>query len=96
MRNRLTSIGIMCLIVIGGFAGFITLESDVASVGTIIYVGSGAGNDSATINGGISLASDGDTVYVYGGTYIENVIVDKTINLTGENRDKTIIDGGGS
>ncbi len=60
-----------------------------------MYVGSGPGNDSATINGGIGLASPGDTVFVYSGTYVENVVVDKTLNLTGENRDTTIIDGGG-
>lgn len=61
-----------------------------------IYVGSGPGNDSATIQGGINLASAGDTVFVWGGTYYENVVVDKPINLTGEDRETTIIDGGGS
>ncbi len=66
------------------------------SAPTTIYVGSGMGNDSATINGGISLAQPGDTVYVYNGTYNENVVVGKTINLTGENRNTTIIDSGGS
>jgi len=30
---------------------------------------------------------------VYNGTYYENVIVNKTINLTGEDRDGIIIDG---
>jgi len=39
---------------------------------------------------------DGSTVYVYSGTYYENVVVDKTINLIGEDRNSTIIDGGGS
>ncbi|UCE36282.1 MAG: right-handed parallel beta-helix repeat-containing protein [Thermoplasmata archaeon] len=65
------------------------------SATNVWYVGSGFGNHSGTINGGISLASDGDTVFVHSGTYYENVIVDKTINLTGEDRDSTIIDGGG-
>ncbi|UCE39245.1 MAG: right-handed parallel beta-helix repeat-containing protein [Thermoplasmata archaeon] len=58
-------------------------------------MGSGFGNDSATINGGIGLAIDGDTVFVHSGTYYENVIVDKTINLTGEDRDTTIINATG-
>jgi parallel beta-helix repeat protein len=95
MGNRAISIIIAGLIVISGFLGFVTFESDVVSAGTTWYVGSGPGNNSATINGGIGLASPGDTVFVYSGTYIENVVVDKTINLTGENRDTTIIDGGG-
>jgi parallel beta-helix repeat protein len=95
INNRIISIGILCLLVFGGFVSFITFESDVVSAVTI-YVGSGAGNNSVTINGGIALTNPGDTVYVYSGTYNENVVVDKTINLTGEDREITIIDGGGS
>jgi len=38
----------------------------------------------------------GHTIYVKNGTYYENVDVDKTINLTGEDRNSTIIDGGGN
>jgi parallel beta-helix repeat protein len=94
MGNKTISIIIASLIVISGFLGFIAFNSDVVSAGSIIYVGSGIGNDSATINVGIGLASPGDTVFVYSGTYVENVVVDKIINLTGENRDTTIIDGG--
>jgi len=37
--------------------------------------------------------SDGDTIYVYNGTYCENVIVNKSINLVGENRESTIVNG---
>ena len=45
------------------------------------------------IQDGIDNASDGDTIFVYSGTYYENVIVDKTVDLTGEDRNSTIIDG---
>ncbi|UCF07629.1 MAG: right-handed parallel beta-helix repeat-containing protein [Thermoplasmata archaeon] len=38
----------------------------------------------------------GHTVEVASGTYHENVVVNKSINLTGEDRDTTIIDAGGS
>ncbi|UCE38084.1 MAG: right-handed parallel beta-helix repeat-containing protein [Thermoplasmata archaeon] len=93
MKNRLISIGIVCLLVISGFLGFVTFETYVVNAGNTLYVGSGVGNDSATIQGAIDIANDGDTVFVYSGTYIENIIVDITINLTGENRDTTIIDG---
>jgi parallel beta-helix repeat protein len=48
-----------------------------------------------TIQEGINNASTGNTVFVYSGIYYENVVVDKTIKLIGENKDNTIIDGGG-
>ena len=48
------------------------------------------------IQDAIDAAADDDTVFVYSGTYFENVIVDKTIDLIGEDRDTTIVDGGDS
>lgn len=41
----------------------------------------------------INAANQGDTIYVKTGTYYENVIVNKTVSLTGENKYSTIIDG---
>ena len=45
------------------------------------------------IQDGIDTASDDDTVYVYSGIYYENVVVAKSIELIGEGRDTTIVDG---
>ena len=45
------------------------------------------------IQDAIDNAYDDDTVFVYNGTYYENVVVDKSIDLIGENRDITVIDG---
>ena len=39
---------------------------------------------------------NGHTIEVDAGTYYENVFVNKSLTLIGENRDTTIIDGGGS
>jgi len=47
-----------------------------------------------TIQEAIDNASAGNRIYVYNGTYNENVIVNKTIDLIGEDKNNTIIDGG--
>jgi len=70
-------------------------DAVLGSGGDIIYVGSGPGNDSATIHGGIALANPGDTVYVYNGTYSENVVVNKQVNLVGESKEGVIVDADG-
>jgi len=67
------------------------------SRGDILYVGgSGPGNYSK-IQDAIENASDGDTVFVYDDSspYYENVVVNKSITLVGEDKETTIIDGGG-
>jgi parallel beta-helix repeat protein len=63
--------------------------------GIILYVGGNGPNNYTTIQGAIEDASDGDTVFVYDDSspYYENVVVDKSINLRGEDRDTTFIDG---
>jgi parallel beta-helix repeat protein len=63
--------------------------------GNILYVGgSGPGNYSK-IQDAINASTDGDTVFVYNDSspYYENIIVNKSINLIGEEKNSTIIDG---
>jgi len=63
--------------------------------GNTLYVGgSGSGNYS-TIQEAIDDASDNDTVFVYDDSspYYENIFIDKSINLIGEDRNTTVIDG---
>ncbi|MCD6572467.1 MAG: right-handed parallel beta-helix repeat-containing protein, partial [Thermoplasmata archaeon] len=98
----------MLLLVLGILiAGFIIInikngfdiskaEAQPSGGGNVLYVGGIGANNYTKIQDAIDNASDGDTIFVYNGTYYENVIVNKTINLIGGNRNRTIIDGGGS
>jgi parallel beta-helix repeat protein len=58
-----------------------------------LYVGgSGAGNYTK-IQDAIDNASYGDSIFVFNGIYYENLQVNKSISLLGENQTSTIIDG---
>ncbi len=76
--------------------GIITKESNPPiSDGNTLYVGGYGPNNYSMIQDGIDAANAGDTVFVYDDSspYYENVVVNKTINLIGENKDTTVIDG---
>ena len=74
----------------------------IPSTGKTIYVDDDADpswyNETQvkTIQEGVNNATTGDTVYVYNGTYYELVTVYKQLDLIGDSRENTIIDGGGS
>jgi len=53
-------------------------------------------DDYSTIQDAINAASNGDTIFVRNGTYIENVVVNKSVSVIGECREGTIVDGNGS
>jgi len=62
--------------------------------GKTLYVGGSGPGNYTSIQEAIDNASDGDTVYVYNGTYYEYKIgIWHSINLIGENKYTTIIDG---
>jgi parallel beta-helix repeat protein len=61
------------------------------------YVDDDGTADYTKIQDAIDNASDGDSVFVYNGTYYEHVTIHlANISLIGENKHTTIIDGGGS
>ncbi len=72
---------------------FFHTERCEGTIKNIVYVGGNQPGTYTTIQSAIDNASEGDTIFVFNGTYYENVIVNKTINIVGENKENTIVNG---
>jgi len=75
------------------------IKSNVSRRGGItLYVGGSGPGNYTRIQDAIDDASNGDTVIVFDDSspYYENVVVDKSIYLIGEDRNSTVIDGNGN
>jgi nitrous oxidase accessory protein NosD len=85
---------ILCIMFIaGGLTIFLSVQTCKATSENILYVGgSGPGNYSS-IQSAINASSNGSTIYVYSGTYLESISINKSINLMGENTNTTVIEG---
>ena len=66
-----------------------TNQPIAAFISTVILIP----EDYGSIQQAINAAAPGDTVHVNSGTYFENININKTITLVGENPETTIIDG---
>jgi parallel beta-helix repeat protein len=70
-----------------------------SNMGNTLYVGGNGSGNYSKIQDAIDNASDGDTVFVYDDSspYVEwHIDIDKSINLIGENKETTIVDGNGT
>jgi parallel beta-helix repeat protein len=61
------------------------------SRGNTLYVGGGGPGNYSRIQDAVNASSDGDTVFVFQGSYYEKVVIDKSISLIGENTNRTFI-----
>jgi parallel beta-helix repeat protein len=92
VRRGLPSITVSLLLITALFVGLDLSFDIIPNVSSgLIEVDDSGGKDHLTIQEGVDAAQPGDTVLVYAGMYDEDVVIDKTINLTGEDRDNTII-----
>jgi parallel beta-helix repeat protein len=83
--NKLVS-GITLIILVTSVL-ILTVNIKPVKAGTIAVP-----DDYSTIQEAINHASDGDTIFVRDGTYYENVVVNKTVSILGENENATVVD----
>jgi parallel beta-helix repeat protein len=97
MKRKWLAIGIILLFVGTSIIPALAQHTEKplpTSRGNWLYVGGFGPGNYTRIQDAIDNASSEDTIFVFNGTYSENVIINKTINLIGENKNTTIIDGG--
>ncbi|MFA5102345.1 MAG: NosD domain-containing protein [Candidatus Thermoplasmatota archaeon] len=63
------------------------------SRGNWLYVGGDGPGNYTKIQDAIDNASNGDTIFVFHGFYVENISINKSLALLGEQRKTTVIDG---
>ena len=80
--------------VISAISRNVSIDSRPLCQGNTLYVGGSGSGNYTRIQDAIDNASAGDTVFVYDNSspYYEEVVINKSINLIGENDTTTIID----
>jgi len=70
-------------------------KSLIAGFGNIFYVGGAGPSNYSSIQDAINDSANGDTIFVFDDSspYYENITIDKSISLIGENKDSTEING---
>ena len=98
--NKCIVLGIVFLFISVSFTGStnslsMSKSQTLTFEGNTLYVGGNGTSNYSKIQDAIDNATNGDTVFVYdySSPYVENIIIDKSIDLIGENREKTVIDG---
>jgi parallel beta-helix repeat protein len=95
MKRKCLAVGIILLFVGTCIIPAIAKNTEKqSSRGSWLYVGGSGPGNYTRIQDAIDNASDGDTVFVYSGIYLENLNIAKDgIELVGENKYTTILDG---
>jgi nitrous oxidase accessory protein NosD len=94
MKIMLSKALVFAVIVLFVGAGVVpSISSDNPNLVNTIYVDDDGGADFTHIQNAIDASRNGDTIFVYGGIYNENLVVDKSVTLVGEDKELTIIDG---
>ena len=90
LRRTLLVMGALLLLTLAMAAAFAAGSQLVASPTTIIVAADGSG-DVRTLDGGVSMARDGDTIIVRPGTYTEVVTITQDLAIRGEGAIESIV-----
>jgi nitrous oxidase accessory protein len=91
LKEPKLAIWIAVLLLVVALVGCIEENHQVQS--NIIYVDDNGSANYKNIQDAINAYPDNYTIFVYSGIYYENIVINKTINLMGEDAATTIIDG---
>jgi nitrous oxidase accessory protein len=72
---------------------FSSVGLTTANVNDTLYVDDDGTADYTSIQAAIDAANEGDTIFVYAGSYVGPLNITKTLTLTGEAKFSTVIDG---
>ena len=96
MIKKTFVIAIVSILIICVFSNFIPVEICIATEENTLYVGGTETGNYSSIQEAIDAANPGDTIFIYSGTYYENIAINKSIILIGDNNHTTIIEGSGA
>jgi len=89
-KLSMTTSIILIVLILSSFVASFNVKAEENNV---LEVNQNGNYNYTSIQDAINNAKEGDIIYVYNGTYYENIVIDKPINLVGEDKENTIIDG---
>jgi nitrous oxidase accessory protein len=98
--NMLKKIFVLTIIIlfacISSVSAFnISYSSDSLTFGETLYVGGAGPGNYTHIQDALDNATDGDTIFVYSGSYYEDIVIEKEVYLQGQDKNTTSIEGAG-
>lgn len=91
VEMRKQSLVMVFLLLLSVFNLTLTVLPENAAADTLFVGGGGPGNYT-DIRSAVRNATNNSTIYVFNGTYVEQIFIDTSISLIGEDRGTTIID----